>query len=601
MVTTTKRCVPAALFAATVAVILCGTAAPVHAQQEAAAKTFQVGDVIERMLALSPGVPTDATPLQRLQAQVAPCATPHWDGGSAAPTFEFDEACLGRLAAGMLYTMSEFLGVPWGLVPAEEVWAEADVVLGDHIEVIKDEARALLSPELASTTDEEAAAAVSSRVLALMTQSIRVIMPIIERLAKERMPPAPTDDPTAPAPVAAPEAATPADESEVPAHTETPAIKEERLAKPAPASGPAKDEEGCSEGAKADVLASGDGGKKTTTPDLAEGPWHANQPPHPFEVLGDRPGIARAAELLKEVLENVAAIELKSKEARSVSAPIEERLIAESKAEAADLEGDLQTIREAAAAHAQIAPTAGEMSRITNEELSPELARIATLYDTDAETRYPFAQRIAGFSQDLVKAVRSRDSTCAQLKEYLPPQQLDLACAQYGAVVDKLQTKIADEKTAAANILNKNDAEIEKSKGRISSAEARLEALQATLDAAVDGGKTHAPGVEGVKQQLLSEEKDMASGLVALSNAEDDLVAQSESIGKAQKELIDHVQRLLAAMLEPDVATPDGADLPAAAHRRIIYPDGEQPGAPLHERVTKLEVPMPGAPVDPEE
>jgi len=364
----------------------------------------------------------------------------------------------------------------------------------------------------------------------------------------------------------------------------------------APTSGPDAEKD-CPDAAKS-AEGLGDAKAKRVTPDYTDGPWYKNKPAYPFDSRTARPNIVRARELLAEVADNVAEVERALIAARKESEPIETRLLERGNLEIATLTGELASATRAATAHGQIAPTQAEIKDLVENELAPELRRISRFYQTDAEVRYPFAERTASFTTDLQKAVRSRDSVCERLQDYLPPNQLATACGEYDVIVQRLKAKIDQEMATATEILNKNSADLDKSSSRISATEEAISQLREKLIVLVDDGKRHVPGLSNVKRQALADEKVMLVSIKQVSDAQADLLAKTKSLTEDQLVSLQHISSLLGAMDTDATEPPENASLPAAAQRTVQY-DGDIPTAPIFQRSNSPEVGMPPSPIEP--
>jgi hypothetical protein len=277
-----------------------------------------------------------------------------------------------------------------------------------------------------------------------------------------------------------------------------------------------------------------------------------------------RPHISNSLVLLKEMALTLHAATVEVTETRDHHDVEAVQLITEGKIFVSELESDLARIQEKQEAHDKISVLQTQITTDTRDTLSPSLKHLSEFYRTEATIRFPFAERLADFSEELQKVFRAKQDTQCRLHEYLPAKQLEETLKQFDDIAAKIQEKIKSEVDAATAILTPNSKRIFDLNTTITATQEGISSMQQNLTASIALGADYLAQEHEVKQIIYQDQLSFLRGLEIARTIQNELVTHFKQVEEEQQQLVHHIFSLLTGLLVKQEAMPSALRPPLA-------------------------------------
>jgi len=301
------------------------------------------------------------------------------------------------------------------------------------------------------------------------------------------------------------------------------------------------------------------------SPDYVAGPWFLMPEEFPFASWTKRPRIVKVMQLLGSVAKTVDEIDVVAESARKEKQPAELAMISEGEAMVDSLKKQLDDILIEERSLKNFGPTQSRITNIINQILVPKLEYLSKLEQTSADIRFPFAERLAAYTSDMMGLLRAK----SEAQECITTQAGSKATDNYDKLGQDMKKKIDDEISAASKLLNGNSKSIDDTTNYIKSIEAQITGLRANLSVLLEVGGKFTQHHKDVAEITLDDQQSLIHGIEAAQLAQDDMIATVKGEKDSVIATLHHIASLMMGLVEQNEPQFESALLPPLAQQTV--------------------------------
>jgi len=305
------------------------------------------------------------------------------------------------------------------------------------------------------------------------------------------------------------------------------------------------------------------------TPDYVKGPWFLMPEEFPFDSWTKRPRMVEIMQLLGSVAKTVDEIEEAAKQARASKQGTEEFLHGDGQRLVGEMERQMEDIVNEERAKNAFLPTQTRITNLVGQVLAPKLMYLSQLQATSADIRFPFAERLAEYTADLLNLLRAKAEATAALKGYRTEAEIIDELSNYIKMGQDMKKKIDDEVSVATKLLNSNSKAIDDTTKYLQTVEEQIRELRANLTVLLDLGGKFTPNHKVIAQVTLSNERSLLRGLAIADEAQDDMVEDIKGQKESVIATLHHVASLMKGLVEQNQAPVENALEPELAMQTV--------------------------------
>jgi len=190
-----------------------------------------------------------------------------------------------------------------------------------------------------------------------------------------------------------------------------------------------------------------------------------------------------------------------------------------------------------------------KIAQRTRDVIAPNLERLAQYYEIEATVRFPFADRLATFTEQLQDVLKAKQDAECKLKDYISQDKLQNTLDQYNDIAAKIQEKIAAEIKAASEILNPNSKKIFDLNTIVNQTEAEIADFQGQLTEMITVGGAFVPYQEEVEQIVYENQVAFVNSMEKVKVIQDNLINDFKDVEAEELKLVHHLASLLTGLM----------------------------------------------------